>query len=178
MVHGPRKARVQLRPGDIVEHLAQERIGLGQLVNRGLTLEHAVAGFVIAPGGEQAVADRLRVHIGELRRFEIVQQNPPERLELLVQRFFGLFRLERLADDITQDPGRTRHALRQIAWSGQDRKRRPQEKLAQLIKTLRARLIQNQFLSRRRKPPETSFGRQLPGLIQTKLEVVRQDQIW
>ena len=120
LVHRPRDAVVQVGAGNLVEQLAQEGVGLGQLVRRALPRE-AAAGGQGAARGKQAVAQGLRVHVGKLRFGEgVAHQHVAERLELGMQLAPGAFGLEGFVDEVADQPPEAGHARGQIVRGGLD----------------------------------------------------------
>ena len=117
VVHGPGDGVGHVHAGDLGKQLAEERIGLRQVVRRHLAGE-GLARRRVDPRGEQAVGQRLREHVGELLLVEVGDERFAEGGQPVVQPALFLLVLERADDQVADDPRHARHALGQFLGGG------------------------------------------------------------
>ena len=81
IVNNPRYPIIDVKTGDTLEYLAQERIGLWYQRRRFHSREVIWRG-IVKPGRKHAVGDCLSVDVGESIRCKVVNQNLLESLIL------------------------------------------------------------------------------------------------
>ncbi len=138
LVDCPGDAFVEVRTCDRVEQLAKEGVGPRQHVGRRLSRERLPGRG--ATRSEQAIAQGLRVHVGELIGRQRFDQDATEGFELVVQIAFGTLGAERLLDEAADQLRKLRHARRQILRRRLQRQVRGDE-LAEQLRNLAGRVV-------------------------------------
>ena len=88
---------------------------------RGALAREAAARRQGAAGGEQAVAQGLGIHVGELRFAQrVAHEDVAKSLELGVQLAACAFGFEGFVDQVTDQPSHASHAGGQLVWRGLD----------------------------------------------------------
>ena len=97
IVHRPGYPRVQFKPGDVMEQLPQERIGLRQVIGGVAAVEFQTL-IMVTARSEQAIAYRLRIHIGEFIYGQIMKKRLTETFQIGMQASFLRLTAKRIFD--------------------------------------------------------------------------------
>ena len=177
VVYDPLDALVEFQPGDITEQLLEEGIGLGDEFIGFLAAEGG-QGRVVQAGGEHAVGDGLRVHVGKAFGRDIVDEDFTESPHLVFQRavfVVGFVAVEGFFNDFGEEAGFAGHHLGQFA------------RAADGLPDMRAEIADQVFESRKmlRQGFDAAFGdfsdgdfhHKLPVAVQVKIEVIGKDDV-
>ena len=169
---------VHVRPGHLVEEIAQERVSLGDQALRLLAGE--ARRQIHDAGGEQAVGQRLRQHVGEfarlLRLIQVGDQGLGEGFPPAAQQSGSLVSLECGRDDVADQVRQPGHAHGQKLRAGDRRGLVGQEIAQQLPDRFRATLFGGQLAA----CPGTGQPGGSPQLavgIPAELQIIGQDQV-